>query len=521
MTEKILMKQMNRGIILLIMSCFLFSGILGQGKNTEQKKDIGYISPSQSTSPQVAVPTFPQLDLDLADFGAIGDGLTLNTESFSKALEDLSGRGGGRLVIPPGIWLTGPIQMRSNVCLHLEAGALIQFSRDYTLYPLTVISMKGEKEVDSKSPISGENLENVAITGEGIIDGGGDAWRMIRKSKLTESEWKSLIKSGGMLNKQGDAWWPSESAMEGEKKVAELQRRGSLKPEEYEPYHLFLRPKMLRLINCKKVFIEGVTFQNPPNWTINPVLCEDVTLLNVQVRNSPSAQNSDAVDIESCRRAVIRGCMFDVGDDGICLKSGKDAPGRRIGVPTEDVLIENCIVYHAHGGFTIGSEMSGNVRNVRVNNCTFIGTDIGLRFKSTRGRGGVVEKIFISNIRMMDIPGDAINFNLYYGGKAPLDITGVAADISFPPVTEETPLFHDIHIENVICRGAQSAIVLQGLPEMPLRDLTLKNVSINSQFGVTVTDAENILFENVRVENKTGDPLRTFRVKNSRMELMK
>jgi len=278
---------------------------------------------------------------------------------------------------------------------------------------------------------------------------------------------------------------------------------------------------MLRLINCKKLLIENVTFQNPPNWTINPVLCEDVSVFNVTVLNSPAAQNSDALDLESCRRVIIRGCMFDVGDDGICLKSGKDAAGRRIGVPTEDVRIEDCTVYRAHGGFTIGSEMSGSVRNISVNNCTFIGTDIGLRFKSTRGRGGVVEKISISNIRMMNIPGDAVNFNLFYGGYAPLDETVVESKPNGPAVSEETPQFRDIHIENLICRGAKSAIVLQGLPEMPLRGVTLKNVSITSQRGVSVTDAENISFENVHVEYKSGDALKTIRVKHSQLELMK
>jgi DNA sulfur modification protein DndE len=277
---------------------------------------------------------------------------------------------------------------------------------------------------------------------------------------------------------------------------------------------------MVRLIGCKKVLLEGVTFQNPPNWTINPVLCEDVSILNVQVRNSPAAQNSDALDLESCRRALVRGCTFDVGDDGICIKSGKDAAGRRIGEPTEDVLIEDCTVYHAHGGFTIGSEMSGGVRNVRVNNCTFIGTDIGLRFKSTRGRGGVVERIFITNVRMTDIPGDAINFNLYYSGNAPLEETAASADGHSPTVTEGTPRFRDIHIENVICRGAQSAIVLQGLPEMPLRGIELKNVQIAAIKGISIVDAEQISFENVRVENRDGEVLKTLRVRNSKLDLV-
>jgi polygalacturonase len=267
--------------------------------------------------------------------------------------------------------------------------------------------------------------------------------------------------------------------------------------------------------------LQGVTFQNPPNWTINPVLCEDVSILNVQVRNSPIAQNSDALDLESCRRAVIRDCIFDAGDDGICIKSGKDAAGRRIGVPTEDVLVEGCTVYHAHGGFTIGSEMSGGVCNMWVTNCTFIGTDVGLRFKSTRGRGGVVEKIYISNIRMVGITGDAINFNLYYGGQSMLEQGAGNPDSNAMAVNEGTPQFRDIHIEDIICRGARKAIVLQGLPEMPVRNIALKNVDITAQEGVSVTDAENISFDNVRVENKSGAPLTQTRVKNSKLDLMK
>jgi polygalacturonase len=470
--------------------------------------------------PTVAPPAFPDNTVNLADFGS-GDGKTLNTAAFEKALATLAAKGGGKLVVPPGIWLTGPIKLRNHVNLHLERGALIQFSGDYRLYPLTVIDMKGEKEVDSLSPISGQNLEDVAITGAGILDGGGDSWRMVKKNKLTEGEWKALVKSGGVLNEKKDVWWPSKSAMDGEKAVPALQRRGSLNPEDYQPYHQYHRPKMLRLIACKRLLIEGVTFQNPPNWTLNPVLCEDVSILDVKVFNSPTAQNSDALDLDSCRHAIIRGCIFDVGDDGICLKSGKDAVGRRIGVPTEDVLIQDCTVYQAHGGFTIGSEMSGGVRNIRVNNCTFIGTDTGLRFKSTRGRGGVVENISISNIRMVDIPGDAINFNLHYGGKSPLDETPGQVETNLPPVTEETPQFRRIHIENLVCRGARGAITLEGLPEMPLRDITLKNVSITSEKGVVVTDAQNLTFENVRVEHTIGEVLRTFRVKDSKLDLVK
>ena len=479
----------------------------------------GIAGSGEKISPVVAPPKIPPNTASLADFGS-GDGKTLNTAAFEKAFAALAEKGGGKLIVPPGLWLTGPIKFRSHTELHVERGALIQFSRYYKSYPLTVIDLKGEQEIDSTSPISGENLEDVAITGQGIIDGGGDAWRPLKKDKLGDNEWKALVKSGGVLDEKATTWYPSREAMAGGKLAEKLIKENSLKIEDYEPAHEFLRPKMVRLIGIKRLRLDGVTFQNPPNWTLNPVLCEDVSIVNVQVRNSPTAQNSDALDLESCRHAIIRGCTFDVGDDGICLKSGKDAVGRRIGVPTDDVLVENCVVYHAHGGFTIGSEMSGGVKNIRVNNCLFIGTDIGLRFKSTRGRGGVVANIFVSNVNMTDIPGDAINFNLYYGGKSPLDDT-LNTETNFPAVTDETPAFRDIHLENITCCGAKNAIVLQGLPEMPLRNISLKNVSISSQLGVTVVDADGIQFKNVRVENKTGAALKTFRVNNSKLELAK
>jgi len=479
---------------------------------------ISFACGAEKLSP-VAVPVIPQRTVSLADFGGVGDGVALNTAAFERAMTALAAQGGGELRVPPGLWLTGPIRLQSHVNLHVERGALVEFSRDFNLYPLAVINLKGEQEVDATSPISGENLEDVAITGGGILDGGGDAWRPRKKGKLGDAEWKALIKSGGVLSENGDTWWPNREALTGAKIVGALRDSHSLKLADYEPAHAFLRPKMLRLIGCKRVLLEGVTFQNPPNWTLNPVLCEDVSILKVEVRNSPDAQNSDALDLESCRRAVIGGCIFDAGDDGICIKSGKDAAGRRIGVPTEDVLVRDCVVYHAHGGFTIGSEMSGGIRNLLVTNCVFMGTEVGLRFKSTRGRGGVVENITVTDVRMMDITGDAINFDLYYGGKSALEPAGENPETHLPPVTEETPQFRDIHITHLICRGAKRAIVLQGLPEMPLRDLTLNDVSITSQQGVQVTDAENVSFENVRVDQRTGEALKTVRVQNSRLDL--
>jgi polygalacturonase len=466
--------------------------------------------------PKIQEPEFHANVVNLAQCGGANDGRTLNTEVIAKAIASLAAKGGGTLVVPPGIWLTGPIRLQSNIELRLEAGALLQFTSDYKQYPLMVLDVKGEKDVLSTSPIFGENLDNVAITGHGVIDGAGQAWRPLKKSKVTDAEWKMQTASG-FVDASGTTWWPSREASEGGRLVRRLRAANSFDVRDYEPAHQFLRPKLVKLLNCRRVLLDGVTFQNSPNWTLNPTFCEDVTIRGVTSRNPYYGQNTDALDVESCRNVIIRDSTFDVGDDGICLKSGSGATGRRIGVPTENVWIDGCVVYHAHGGFTIGSEMSGGVRNIHVNDCLFMGTDIGLRFKSTRGRGGVVEKIYISNIRMTDIPGNAIDFDMYYGGRSPLDAKGESAEVGQPPVPvdEGTPQFRDIHIENVVCRGARAAVVLQGLPEMPIRDIDLRNVSITSEEGMKWTDAASIHCENVDIVNSRGPVLNLFRTRDS------
>ena len=438
--------------------------------------------------PKVAEPKIPKRTASIADFGAVPDGKTLNTAAIAKGIAALAEKGGGRLVFPPGIWLTGPIGLKSNVELHLEEGALVQFSTNYSLYPPLQLDIKGRTRTVATSPLHGENLDNIVITGRGVFDGSGDAWRPVKKSKMTEPQWKQLLAvPGSVVEASGALWWPSAEAKDREEKAGQH------------------RPTLLKLVNCRRVLLEGVTFQNSPGWNLHPLLCADLTLRNVSVRNPWYSQNGDGLDIENCRNVVLRGSRFDVGDDGICIKSGKDEEGRRIAVPTENVLIEDCVVYHAHGGVTIGSEMSSGVRNVRVNNCVFMGTDLGLRFKSLRGRGGVVEKIYISNVRMTDIATDAIGFNMYYGGQGPGEGGEGADAVAKPePVSEKTPQFRDIYIENVVCRGARRAVALQGLPEMPIRGIHLDDVSITAESGVACTDALDITLNNVEILNSRG-----------------
>lgn len=459
-----------------------------------------------------APPQIPANRIILTDFGASADGSTLATEAFERALVALEKMGGGTLVVPPGIWHTGPIRMRSRTRLELEAGSLIQFSRDFPLYPMAVFDARGEKSVHTMSPLFGEDLEDVAITGAGVIDGGGDAWRFVKKAKVTENFWKALSESGGVLNAKGNEWWPSREAMEGADAVAALKDRGSLEPAAYEPYRVFLRPPLIRLLNCKRVLIEGVTVRNAPNWTIHPWLCDDVTLRDVKIFNDRWAQNSDAIDIEHCCRVHVKGCIVDTGDDGICIKSGINEAGRRIGVPTEDVLVEDCVVYDGHGGFTIGSEMSAGVRNILVRNCTFIGTAIGLRFKTVRGRGGVVENIHLKNIRMTGIEGEPISFNFFYFVKGGPSATP-------HPVDAGTPEFRNMLFENILSVRSHGTLVLRGLPERPLRDITFRNVSLSGKMGADLAYGKGIVFDEVKILNTEGETLQTTGMEDCKLDI--
>ncbi len=427
--------------------------------------------------PEVAAPVFPKKTVSLTQYGAKGDGKTLCTEAFSKAIDELSRQGGGRLSVPQGVWFTGPIVLKSHVDLHLEKGAVILFSGDMDLYPVIETNYEGELRKHCQSPVSAVGQTDIAITGQGIIDGNGICWRPLKKEKVTEGQWKKFTSKGGVFPRS-TMWYPSEERVK-------------------------MRPVLLYLESCRNVLLQGVTFQNSPNWCLHPLLCENLIVDQVMVRNPAYAQNGDAIDVESCRNVLVINSSFDAGDDGICLKSGRDEQGRRRGRPTENVVVDGCMVFNGHGGFVVGSEMSGGVRNIWVNDCQFLGTDAGLRFKSCRGRGGVVENIYIRNISMADILGDAVTFDLFYGGKSVIEqlesgerINNIAAE----PVGEGTPVFRNIDIQHVVCRGAHRALWFNGLPEMPISDIRLSDITIQADEPGNFFNCKNITKKNVVVE---------------------
>jgi polygalacturonase len=393
--------------------------------------------------------------------------------------------------------------MKSNVNLHIERDAILLFSDDFDQYALVEGTYEGRTSARNQSPIYGNNLQNIAITGRGVIDGNGDVWRMVGKDKLTEREWKAKKASGGLVSDDDRIWFPSAKT----KLAFETKRGTALLPgqtlKDFEEIKDFLRPNLLVFNNCKKVLLEGVTFQNSPAWCLHPVLCEDLTIRNVFAKNPDYAQNGDGLDVESCKNVLIEGSTFDVGDDGICIKSGKDEEGRKRGRPTENVIVRNNIVYKAHGGFVIGSEMSGGARNIFVYDCSFMGTDIGLRFKTTRGRGGVVENIYVKNIRMKDIGGDAILWDMYYFTKPPK----AGEPVEVPPVTDATPRFRNFQISDIVCNGAKRGIFIRGLPEMKVKDIELNNIVLKTDKGAEIIEANDIRLKDVTLISDHKSPV--------------
>jgi len=465
---------------------------------------------SAQVLPTVRAVQLKKDSFNIVRYGAVADGITLCTKSINAAIDACNKKGGGTVLVPQGAWLTGPIVLKSNVNLHLASNALLQFTTDFNQYPLVEGNWEGVPAVRNQSPLSATGAENIAITGSGIIDGGGDAWRAVKKDKLTESQWKRLVASGGLQSEDKKTWYPSEKSFKGfQTKDAGVLKDGKT-AKDFEDIKDFLRPNLLVLTGCKKILLEGVTFQNSPAWCLHPLMCQDLTIRNIYVKNPWYAQNGDGIDIESCKNVLLEHSIFDVGDDGICIKSGRDAEGRKRAMPTENIIVRNCIVYHAHGGFVIGSEMSGGAKNLFVSDCSFIGTDIGLRFKTTRGRGGVVEKIFINNIIMKDIAGEAILFDMYYMGKDPVPLNGEKRELpkaEFKPVDETTPVFKNFRISEVVCSGAEKAVFVRGLPEMHISDIVLENMVLQARKGFDLQEASDIRFKNIKLITAETDPV--------------
>ncbi|MCR4852516.1 MAG: glycoside hydrolase family 28 protein [Prevotella sp.] len=408
------------------------------------------------TLSEPVAPTIPANTVNLKDFGGVGDGITSNTKAFAKAISALNKQGGGHLIVPSGIYLTGPISLKDNIDLHVERNAIILFSPDKLEFmerDETTGAITGTK---ARPGISASKRHNISITGEGVIDGNGEWWRGVKRSKVSDTEWKRFKAMGGTEADNGTLWYPF--GLKHFDNIAD-----SYKEQES------MRTHLIRFTDCENVLVQGVTVQNAPKFHIVPQRCHNVIIDGVTVRCPWNAQNGDGIDLMQCRDVLIVNNMVDVGDDGICLKGGVGNEGLKHG-PCENLLIENNTVFHAHGGFVIGSEFSGGMNNIVVRRNLFSGTDTGLRFKSGAGRGGKTSRIYISDIMMSDIVGEAIVFETTYADRP----VGSSDAITKPKAEDFIPEFCDIHISNVTCRDAKTAISAHGTLDM-IHDIYVSN----------------------------------------------
>ena len=281
---------MKKTVLLLL--CFCVS--LGMSAQNKYKK---YTDTLPFKMDEVKAPVIPDTKVSLKDYGAVGTGDALCTEAFAKAIDDLYKKGGGHLIVPRGVWMTGPIVLRSNIDLHLEAGAVIQFAADESLYPIIQTSFEGLDTRRCQSPLSANGATNISITGHGVIDGNGQYWRPVKRAKVTDGHWKKLLAIPGSRELRKDYWVPSEGYAKGEQ-GADLNVPKAQTEEEWQAVKRFLRPVMVSLVNCKNVLLEGVIFQNSPAWNLHPLMCQNIIIDNVLVRNPDFAQNGDAIDME-------------------------------------------------------------------------------------------------------------------------------------------------------------------------------------------------------------------------------
>ncbi|MBO6306747.1 MAG: glycoside hydrolase family 28 protein [Paludibacteraceae bacterium] len=432
---------------------------------------------------------FPVTSVNIAQYGAVPDGKTDCTEAFNKAIKELSKQGGGHVIVPRGVWKTGPIQLRSNIDLHLSKGATILFSENRELYVQKDDSLRdGSKKCYAF--IRASKCENVGVTGKGVIDGQGFIWRPIKEKKVVrdgglKDVWEEALALGGTL-KQDDKtyriWYPFN--LNPELGIPDI----AATPEAQSN----MRPTLVNIIDSKNVIIEGVTLRNSPKLHLVPTRIHNLIIENVTIDCPWWAQNGDAIDPGNVQVALIAGCNINCGDDGLCMKGGAGQKGVDAG-PQRDFLICNDTVYRAHGGFVIGSEFSGGMQRIIVKDCVFDGTDIGCRFKSAPGRGGWCEDIYCINIIMKNIRESAFFFESGYADRA----AGGRGATDNDDKTKFYPHWSNFTFRNITCVNPQTAVDITGLKGLPVHNLTFEGVSFYGvKEGIKMDYAEDITFTN-------------------------
>lgn len=386
---------------------------------------------------RIVPPTFQNTTFDITEFGAIGDGETDCSSAIAAAIAKCSLSGGGVVQVPTGTYLTGPIHLLSNVNLHIEKGATVLFSRDTKKYLPQVLTRFESIELMNYSPfIYAYNQDNIAVTGEGTLDGNSD----------------------------DEHWWFWKKQQQANDRLKEMAKNNVPVSERIFGEGDHLRPNFIQPYNCRNVMIDGPTIRNSPMWVINPVLCKNVTVRNVTIISH--GPNNDGCNPESSKDVLIENCFFDTGDDCIAIKSGRDHDGRRVNVPSENIIVRNCTMRDGHGGVVIGSEVSGNVRNVFAENCEMSSPNLerALRIKSNSRRGGIVENIYMRNVTVGDVADAVVRINMFYARE-----TG-----------DNHPVVRNVVISNLTSKKSEYGLRIEGEADYPIENVSISNCSFDN-----------------------------------------
>ncbi|MCS7043430.1 MAG: glycoside hydrolase family 28 protein [Bryobacteraceae bacterium] len=419
---------------------------------------------------RIRAPRFPERDFDVTKFGARGDGARDCTEAFAAAVRACHEAGGGRVVAPKGEWLTGPIHLLSRVNLHLEEGATLRFFPDPKRYlPVVPTLWEGMECRNYSALIYALDQQDIAVTGAGVLDGQADCQHWWPWKGRTDCGW-----SKGEPH-QGPA----------RERLMKMVEAGTPPAERIFGEGSYLRPNFLQFFRCRNVLVEGVTIRNSPMWEIHPVLCANVTVRGVKVISH--GPNNDGCDPECSRDVLIEDCLFDTGDDCIAIKSGRNADGRRLATPSENIVIRNCVMKDGHGGVTIGSEISGGARHIYAERCRMDSPNLDrvLRLKTNAMRGGVIEHVSMRDIEVGTVADALLHIDFFYeeGANGP-----------------HLPTVRQIEMENIRCRRTKYGVYIRGFEKSPVRDLVLRNWQVDEAPGGNVVQhaegirAERLLF---------------------------
>lgn len=427
---------------------------------------------------------------NVVNYGAKNDGSANAADAFKAAIAAAKAAGGGTVYVPAGHYVSGPIEMASNLTLYFDAGAIVDFPA--TILPFTPGRQQGVETLTPVPLIGGHDLENVAVTGRGVLMSSNADWMKLHSREQREGS------NPGSAN--GQHW---------EQLLNDLNAGKTIPEEEYKEAAAELRPSFVRFMNSRNILISGLRFIGSPMWTVHLLYSENATVENLVIETYPGV-HTDGIVVDSSRFVRIASDYIDTGDDGIVIKSGKDADGLRVNRPTEDVTITNCTVHHAHGAVTIGSETSGSVRNIVASNITAVGTENGARIKSARGRGGVVEDVRFDNWTMENV-GEGIVVTNYY-------LMEGETRRGEEPVSKTTPVFRNIAVSHMTIDGAKTLIDIAGLPEMPIQGLHISDVMGTGENGMKAIYTDDLELHNVELNAKAGPAFRVEHASNLELD---